>query len=249
MGKTPKPVLYKTIFQLQYKVGLKFFDLLFPAAQRLTKFPNDWETDRFSVTLKDVERYCSLTIKHTSLTYEQDSNELDLEERYIQQALEELPTALEIDSCIRFGYRRQYLVETNMPFEALVSILDLKLLSQNEALRQIMPYIITDMMYRIDCIDDPYQYHLTIGPVKKEEIPTRISFNQENHLSSTKREAIYQEIVNKYPEVAILIDIDLYQLAEKLLIKDALPFSKFSQEKVHTMATDLSRYLLQKKLG
>jgi hypothetical protein len=250
MAKTTKPKLHKIIFLVQYKVGLNFFENLFPFAQQLTDFPNDWETDRLSVTLKDVVKHCSLNIKHNYLIYEQDSSDLSLNDKHIIKALERLPKALEIDSCYRFGYRRQYLLEVNMSFEALASVLSAKLLSQDETLRQIIPNTISDLMYRIDSTDEFFRYHFTIGPVKKEEIPGRITFNQENHLDSTKRTKSYQDIVDKYPEVAILIDIDLYRMSglKNLSISDALPFFKKASERIDSLVVDLSSYLLRTNL-
>jgi len=205
-----KTISYKTIFQIRYKPKLEFYDLLMSAAQKLNEYPH-WETNRLRVVLKDYEKHCSLSIGHNAFTYQQDSNDRKMEEKYIQQTLEYLPTALKIQFFNRLGYRKKYLISIKMSFESLVEVLYVKLFSQEDKLRRIMPSQVEDLMYRIDFKEDLYRYHVTVGPVKKFEIPKHIAYNIEHHLSPETREKEYQEIIAKYPDVAVFADIDFYQ--------------------------------------
>jgi len=159
-----KPNLHKTIFQITYKPELKFYGLLMEAAQKMNEYPH-WSTDKLSIILRNYEKHCSLSIRHNTFTYEQDSSDEDMEAKFIQNALENLPSALQIKIFNRFGYRRKYIIAVNMPFESLVSVLHIKLFSQDDKLRSIMPSKIEDLMYRIDFMEDPYKYHITAGPV------------------------------------------------------------------------------------
>lgn len=118
MVRVPKPALYKTIFQARYKAELKFYELLMPAAQRLRDYPH-WETDRLRVTLQDFDKHCSVAIAHDSFSYEQDSQDNVMEEKYVQQVLDELPAALQVDFFMRLGYRRQYLIAVDMGADPL----------------------------------------------------------------------------------------------------------------------------------
>ena len=237
-----KPILYKTIFQVRYKPSLKFYELLMPAAQRMTEYPH-WQTDRLSVVLWDFEKQCSLSIRHNAFGYEQDVSDEEMEKQYIQHALAELSQALEIKDFIRLGFRRNYLINVDVPFESLVTILSVKLLSQDEQLRRIMPQTVDDIMYRVNSTEEPYRFHFTIGPVRKQEIPRHLVYNQAHHLNPETADEDYRAIIAKYPEVAVFIDIDMYQLGKQLGIEETKLFIANARKKVHHIATELTNYL------
>lgn len=243
-----KSVLHKTIFQVRYNPKLKFYDLLTTAAQQLSEYPH-WRTNNLNVILRDYDKHCSLTISHNAFSYEQDSNDMDMEVKYIKQALEKLPSALQIKSFNRFGFRRRYLIVVNMSFESLVSILHVKLFSQDDKLRTIMPSQVEDLMYRIDFKEKPYGYHVTVGPVRKGEIPRYIGYDLENHLNPETIEREHQEIKEKYPDVAVFADIDFYQTAEKLSLKETATFTETARQKIQEIINNLNSYLFKTKVG
>lgn len=247
MVRVPKPALHKTIFQARYKAELKFYELLMPAAQRLHEYPH-WETDRLIVTLRDFDKHCSMAIAHDSFSYEQDSQDTAMEEKYVQQVLDELPAALQVDFFTRLGYRRQYLIAVDMPFDGLVRVMNLKLFSQDERLRRIMPVQVEDLLYRIDSRDEPYRYHLTIGPVRKPEIPRYVAYNRQHHLNPLTSEKEYLAILDKYPEVAVFLDLDLYQESERLQAGEAAPFIADARHKLQSLAEDVSAYLFLREV-
>jgi len=177
----PIPIVHNVIFQLRYKSELSFFDLLYGAAQKFPEFAN-WQTDRLSLTLRNFNERRSLTISHNMLAYRQDSSDPDLEKASIQKILAELPEGLGIESFLRLGYRKQYLVPLRMAFESLLTILQVKLLSQNEDLRVVLPEKIVDLTYRIDFAESDDQFHLTAGAARKDEIPLFLTFDRQNHL-------------------------------------------------------------------
>jgi hypothetical protein len=247
MVRVPKPALHKTIFQARYKAELKFYELLMPAAQRLHEYPH-WETDRLIVTLRDFDKHCSVAIAHDSFSYEQDSQDTAMEEKYVQQVLDELPAALQVDFFTRLGYRRQYLIAVDMPFDGLVRVMNLKLFSQDERLRRIMPVQVEDLLYRIDSRDEPYRYHLTIGPVRKPEIPRYVTYNRQHHLNPLTSEKEYLAIIEKYPDVAVFMDLDLYQESERLQAWEAAPFVAAARQKLQGLAEDVSEYLFLREV-
>lgn len=242
-----KPIPHQTIFQMKYKPKLEFYELLMSAAQKLNEYPH-WETNGLRVVLKDYEKHCSLVIGHNAFTYQQDSNDNEMEKKYIQQILENLPTALKIQSFNRLGYRKKYLTSIKMSFESLVEVLYVKLFSQEDKLRSVMPSQIEDLMYRMDFKEDLHLYHVTVGPVRKFEIPQYIAYNIDNHLSRETREKEYQEIIAKYPDVAVFADIDFYQAADKLTLKDAEHFVDKAHQKVYDIINGLDNYLFETKL-
>jgi hypothetical protein len=171
-----------------------------------------------------------------------------MEEKYIQRVLDELPAALQVQFFTRLGYRRQYLIAVDLPFDGLVRVMNLKLFSQDERLRQFMPIQVEDLMYRIDSRDEPYRYHLTIGPVRKPEIPRYVTYNRQHHLNPASSEKEYLAIIEKYPDVAVFLDLDLYQEGERLQAGEAASFIVAARQKLQGLAEDVSEYLFLREV-
>jgi len=199
--------LHKTLFQARYKPELEFYELLYSVAKKFDNFP-DWKTDRLSVVLRNFSKRCSLGIQHTNFSYDQDTNSITDEEFNLNKAIEIIPQYLKISSFVRLGYRRIYLISTDMQFQELVDILNIKFFSHETELIKIMPSKVYDLQYVIDSTDDPFRFHIRIGPVRKEEIPSRIPFNKENHLAPKTTQKDYEQITSSYPKVAVFIDLD-----------------------------------------
>lgn len=245
----PGVLLCKTVFEARYKPCLKFYALLIPAAEKLDEYPH-WETDRLSVILSDPGKRCSLGIRHRRFGYDQDSDDVSLEEERLEKALNELPQALEISSYVRLGFRRQYLIPVkNMTFEELVAILGVKLFSQDERLTKIMPPQIDDLMYRVDSSDDSFRFRFTVGPIRKQEIPGHIRFSREHHLDPETREKDYLDIVQDYPDVAVLVDIDMFRQEEEIPTNEAQIFVKEARSRLENIVIHLRDYLFAEGLG
>lgn len=204
------------IMQVRYKPELTFYNLLYGAAKKIKNFP-DWSTDRFHVTLKDYNEYCSVAIRHNNFAYEQDSSNEDLETRNINHIVSILPSELDLVESTRIGYRRRYLIPVSMSFEELNALMNLKMYS--DPLRNIAGFPeVKDMMYRVDLVDGEFDARLTVGPVGQIEIPQRIGFNEDHHIDPN-RENPLPKIYSVYPKVAIFVDIDVYQEGESPISK------------------------------
>jgi len=243
----PDISLYKTVFEARYKPALGFYMRLIPAAERLDEYPH-WETDRLSVILKDPDKRCSLAIQHLRIVYHQDLSDITQEEERIQHALSELPEALEIPSYERLGLRRRYLIAVDVGFEELVRILNIKLLSQDERLKKVMPSVVDDLMYRVDFSEDPFRFHFTVGPVRGREMPQYIGFNKEHHLSQEGAEQDYSSIIKTYPSVAVFVDVDSYRQGE-IPTDEALEFTHKARNRVENTLTQLRDYLFAREVG
>jgi hypothetical protein len=171
-----------------------------------------------------------------------------MEEKYIQRVVDKLPGALQVDFFTRLGYRRQYLIAVDMPFDGLVRVMNLKLFSQDERWRRLMPVQVEDLMYRINSRDEPYRYRFTIGPVRKPEIPQYVTYNRHHHLNPLTREKAYLAIIEKYPDVAVFMDLDLYQESERLQTGEAAPFVAAARQKLQGLAEDVSAYLFLREV-
>jgi hypothetical protein len=242
-----KPKLYKSIFQARYKPRLEFYDLMVPASKKFEEFPH-WQTDGLKLTLFDPGKHCSIGIAFDSFSFSQDMASIDQEKSFVDRIVDTLPAALEVTSFLRFGLRRWYLAALDMPFSSLVSVLDLKLFSQHERLREILPEKVDDLMYVTVNSESPYTARVTVGPVHDFEIPSYVPLDQEHHLDPQKRAEQYIEIIKKYPKVALYVEIDYSRSAENLTVDDAKSFAKRADERTSTIINDLTNYFLSAKV-
>jgi len=234
--------LYKTIFLAQFRPQLSYFDQFRTAAGKLSGYPQ-WRTDSNSITVRDYQARCSIAIVPNSIGFSQDSDDITTASSRLKEALQVLPNELTIQNFFRLGFRRQYLVSFSASFEELVSILRVKLLSQKEGLTRLLPPNTIDLLYRVDLKDPENMYHLTVGPVRRQEIPNWIQFEAENHLAPDVRQEQYLSIVASYPDVATLIDIDVFRAGSDILTTDSISFIETAERKTAELARSLNEYL------
>ncbi|MBI4324087.1 MAG: hypothetical protein HY674_02365 [Chloroflexi bacterium] len=247
MKSIVKPVVCKTIFQVRYKPGLRFYDIFRAAAQKLAGYPH-WTTDSLSVTLRDFDNVCSINIQHNLFTFQQDSRNPENEVAKVNAALEVLPPSLEISSFKRLGYRRQYLIAVDMAFDSLVSVLKIKLLSQDDRLLSFLPPRLEDLLYRVDCADGLHRFHLHVGPMQKHEVPRYVAFDAENHLAPEDRDDKYRLTLAGYPETSVLVDIDVYRIADEIPLNEAAEFVVAARDKADNLSSRLTEYLFADKV-
>lgn len=242
-----KARLWKTIFQVRYKPTLGFYERLFPAAKKFDEYP-DWHTDGLRVVLHDFVKHCSLGIGHKSSTYEQDTDTVDDQKTYIENMLTLLPEGLDIPSFTRLGFRRQYLVESSLEYDELVAILNVKLLSHEEPLRRFLPSEPKDLTYSVNFIDGDLHIHVTIGPMKKEDIPRWIRLNKQVHFDPKKAGEDYLQVISAYPGVGIFYDIDIWREDENVPTSDAHVFAKDAPIRIEKMIEKFQDYCFARKV-
>lgn len=244
-GKTPTARLYKSIFQARYKAMLSFYNLLYPTASKLDEYPH-WITNMLSIILRDWDKHCSLAIGAKSWAFDQDTDDVSNEEERINKAAREISSGLELSSYIRLGFRRRYLINTPMTFKEINTILNVKFLSQDEVLLKIFPFQMDDLLYRVDCSDEKFKYHINLGPTHKTEIPKWIEFNQEHHLDPNEAQYIYPQILDSYPDVAVFIDVDVYRDEKEIQVEDIDPFYIESRKQIESIITGVTDYIFNK---
>jgi len=247
MKKSLTPKMFKAVFQARYQPHLRFYDLLMEAAGKFTEYPH-WRTNRLDVTLRNPDRHCSLAIKHDSFSYTQDSGDLALEAESVKYIVDELPSALELDTFTRLGFLRRYLLPVDMSFEELASVMIVKLYSQDSRLLEILPPTLEDFMYRIDSADENHRYHITAGPVRKNQIPQLLGFNRDDHLPPENAVETMHSIESKYPDVAIFFDVDFYRDGE-IPVAEAQEFVETGRSTVDQLVSNLGEYILSTKVG
>jgi len=246
VNRVPAPRLYKTIFLAQFTPKLSFFANFRSAAAKLTGYPH-WTTDINTVTMRDFDNRCSVTIGPQTIGFSQDSDDTSNELKRLIESIEILPKSLDILDFARVGFRRQYLVPFDAPFETLLTILNLKLLSQNDSLVKFLPRALEDLLYRLDLKDAEDRFHITVGPLRRSEIPRWIQFEAENHLAPDVRQEQYLRILASYPNVSTLIDIDMYR-GSNIPSKDVPKFIELAQRRTAELADKFHNYLFTQEV-
>jgi hypothetical protein len=244
---TTPPRPYKTIFRVDYKPQLKFYNLLINAAQQFSEYPH-WQTTALNVTLRDFDRKCSLIIRHNSFSYQQDLDDNPDYIDYINKAITRLPELLEIPSCTRLGFRRKYLIATKLDFSELVRTHYIKLISQDERLIKLLPKKLEDTSYRINCSEDNLTFHILVGPVKKQEIPQHLELDRENHFNPKSRDRDYNVMIKSLPNVATYFDLDIFRTEDDIPLSDATTFFAEASDRIQRMVIGFEDYLFEKEM-
>lgn len=242
----PQPLLCKIIFQARYKPSLRFYDLLNSAVQNFDIYPT-WKTDRLYVVLHDYVRRCSLAVRHNNFSYDQDFGNKSEQQVDIQDAIEKLPGLLEIASFIRLGFRRQYLIPVEMTHDQIANILNIKFLAQDEALLNIFPPQFEDMTSVTVFSDGTLKLRTVIGPMDKKEIPQFIQFNKEYHLNRDQPEEDFAQIVKRYPDLAVFIDVDVFRADGEIPLNSIVPFFKEAESKLEKLILNLRHYIFARE--
>jgi hypothetical protein len=75
-----------------------------------------------------------------------------------------------------------------------------------------------------------------------------VAYNRQHHLNPLTSEKEYLAILDKYPEVAVFLDLDLYQESERLQAGEAAPFIADARHKLQSLAEDVSAYLFLREV-
>jgi len=242
----PKPTLQKSIFRIDFPPRLEFYDLLYPASEKLNEY-KDWETDKLSLALMDLDHHCSVILKHNSISYEQDSDDKKLLEERLQKLILTITEVLKIKSMTRIGFREQYLIPSDLDFNTLTKLLEIKLFNQ-EPMKKIFPQIITDLLYRVYFLEDQKNIYVTAGAVRKQEIPNHIRYNIQKHLRASDSLIEFQKIINAYPEVALLVDLDVHTAKIKD-VEEIIPFKGFARHQIDSILTKFNTYMFSTKVS
>lgn len=237
----------KSIFQINYEPKLWFYDRLYKNEKLTSKFPH-WQTDRLNVTLKDFDKKHSILISHNTTAFESDMYNKTTEEEIISLLISEINSFVNDGTFSRFGFRRFYLIKQEVLFSELVEIINLKYFTEN--LKKIFKNKVKDSTITIISSINGNDFRLTMGPMKKEEIPNFIKYNVNNHIDPEPQERVQKlsKIFSDYPDVALFLDIDYY-LKGKDLKKDALEnFWELSKKDIPQIIDNIISVLIEEKL-
>lgn len=236
---------YKTVFKVDFKPTLIFYERLFSIASSFTGFPN-WITTGLTVTLQDFEAWCSVTLAHNTVIYIRDVKEQRAQgddERRIRAIVDNVPEKMGITELTRVGLRCWYLYPVKMTFENLTSIVADKFVVQNKEIQEgICPQPI-DIAYNVHFMNNDLRVQLRVGPLAKDEIETQFQVDRNANLPVSKRVLPKEELFAAFPDVSLLIDIDV--------LKNEVRRGDLWQTYVnaHRTQTELSENIIKYVLG
>lgn len=236
----------KTIFQIRYKPDLSFFNKLYDKSKLYSQFPH-WQTDRLKISLRDYDKKHSLTLKHDSVTYETDNFIKKNEEEIVSLVTDCLNEITSIDKITRLGHRYFCLAPTNMDFNDLVTILNLKLLKKDFFIP--LGKDPDDSTVTITSSYKELKYRLQIGPMKDIEVPNFIAYNIENHIDpgSIKKYSELSKLIENYPKTSLFFDIDFFN-KEPIKSPDVLKFYESTKEAFACLNKNFLNYVFEDKI-
>lgn len=236
----------KTVMQITYKPKLDYFDKIYN--KPISEYFPDWITDRLKITFRDFNKHHSLTISHNNILFESDKYDKKSEEDVFKLIVDNLVDISEEENFTRFGLRRFFLIKQDISYEELIEIFNLKVYS-NDLIDQFKNSISNSNIV-IDTYIDDYKIHITMGPMKKDEISRFIKFNIEQHSDpkSMERVNILSQEFNSYPDVSLYIDLDFSLNGEKLNSKQIEEFLSTYNNTVIPLIESLSDNLFKEKL-
>jgi hypothetical protein len=203
-----------------------------------------WETDRLYLSLFSADLLDTVEMRHNVTTYEQDSAKFDREKTFLQELKEIIVPTLQLSGFTQLGYRVKYLLPVEMSYQAASSIVDLKCFSQQEKLRSFLPPI-TDASVRWDAEEPPFIYIVSITSSRRQDMAQALEINNQRLLKRGMKIEAFAQLLNAFPEVAIMIDIDFVQAARHIPVGEMEPFFEAAKKKTSSLAAHLADYLLE----
>lgn len=205
------PTNYKTVFRVEYKPTLDFYDKMFSIASALPGYP-DWFTTGLSITLQNLDAWCSFSLAHNFFTYIRDMKEEEAQggdDKRVRAILETVASKLEKKEYQRVGLRCWFLNSVEMSFDNLVSLVSERFLAQSEEIKEGICPKATDLAYVVHFMDNNLKVQLRAGPMRRDEIEQHFQPDRNANLPPKKRFLAAEELFSGFPEVSLLMDIDV----------------------------------------
>lgn len=237
------PTNYKTVFKADHKPKLDFYERMISIASSLPDYP-DWITTGLAVTLQNFDDWCSFSLAHNTFMYIreiQKDNPKYGDDKRIRTILDRVLPKLEIESYQRVGLRCWFLAPVTMKFDQLVELVSQRFLVDNKEIRQGICPAATDVAYAVHFVDNEFRVQLRAGPLRREETEQQFGPNRNTNVPVSKRTLPPDELFVGFPEVSLLIDIDVSRTDVK---SKELPDAYLKgQEIQHKLSQNISKYV------
>jgi uncharacterized protein (TIGR04255 family) len=224
----------RAMFEMRFNPSLSFFDKMNLIGDALAKDYSEWKTDRVSIGLSDREKKIKILIESGRVAF--DSDDFSSAESFFTRIRKGLNTYLQnviIGDIKRTGIRFKYIIKVDFSFEELVEIMSEKIYNNKLGLLSDNSY--EDLALVINFKKKDFKIHLISGPLKKDEIISRL-----------QPAFIEQYDKTLEPDTSIFIDIDCFQ--ENKNLKDIDNFVREGYNISSSIADDFVKYMLEAKL-
>lgn len=245
MAKFPPAEPRKTIFQVRYKPQLRFYGLMYDVAQSFEGYAH-WITNRLSVTLRDFEQRHNITISHESTSYETDLPKTDTTAKQIGAIVERLPKYVQDGEVRRVGYRQKLFAGVKFGQPELEAILNAKLL--NTDFVASLGGEPTDMTIVLIGEIESTSYRITVGPMKRSEVPNFLEFNATQHIDPANIDGTLKDVYAGFPDVALYFDIDCFKIGEAIRLAEVALFAEKAPQLAGTIVDGILRYIFRTEL-
>ena len=210
MGKAVKSSV-KTVFRVDYRPSLDFYDRLYSVANTFVDDYPDWITDRLKVTLRDYRSRRSLLISQKAFVYSQDVRDSASKEKLgIERALVELPEALGKGNFARVGLRRKYLLPVEMEYQELVALFGKKMLTSNPDFQTGLFPDCRDLSLVFN-FQPPGFSSVTIAPVYRQQlsdVSQILDLQIDDHFERDNEKFKTGQFFEDYPLHSVFLDVD-----------------------------------------
>ena len=209
---------YKTVFKVDFKPTIDFYDAMFPIATELPDYP-DWMTNGLSITLSNYDDWCSFYLAHNSFMYVREIKKEDSkrpDEKRIQTILDKVVPKLNKREFTRVGLRSWFLTPVEMKFDQLVGIVAEKFVVDNKEIREGICPVPTDCAYSVHFTEADSLVVLRAGPLKRDEVEVQFVPNRNTNVPVKKRGLPAEDLFAEMPAVSLLVDVDVSQTDVKV---------------------------------
>jgi hypothetical protein len=237
------PINYKTVFKADYKPRLDFYEHMFSMATALPDYP-DWVATGLATTVQNLEDWCSVSLTYNSFMYcreIQKDNEKYGDRKRIHKMFEVVLPKLGVETFERIGLRCWFLSAVTMTFEQLVEVVSKHFLVDNKDIREGICPEPTDVAYAVHFMDNKFKVQLRVGPVRKNELELQFGPNRNVNVPVSKRTLPPDELFANFPDVSLLMDIDVSRTAVKS--KEVLEAFEQGQQIQERLSQNIAKYV------
>ncbi len=202
---------HKTIFRVDYRPSLRFYDKLHSLAASIEGYP-DWWTQGLFLALQNYDHHCSLQLGHTNWVYTQDmKGKGEEDDKRIRRAIELIGSIPREGEFKRVALRRMYLHPASMSFADLVSLVDEKFLAHNAQIKEGICPNPVDVSYVVIFREAAATVKLSTGPMRRDELEVHLQPDRNNNFPPRERSIPASDLYSDYAEVSLFADIDYFK--------------------------------------
>lgn len=164
-------ILSKQILQIRFKPSIAWLGARSEVASLLEDKYDEWRpTTEGNIALYSPDKKQALEVFTQNFTYVDESDGgLQSGITQILSLFSALSDSFNVDETSRIGYRQTLIFESPLEFEEVVDLLDRKLFSQSEEMKQLKGDSVSDSIFVLETLHSNISNHIQIGAVKRDQ--------------------------------------------------------------------------------